>query len=123
MIKDRQQDIPAEQELHPETMLNKAMEGPSEPAKDNEVMANIQERINQQKSETKQAQNIILDPIQQEQTHGNGTQPKAHMHHAQNHPQPAQNTNPLNQAQPTLFNMQYPIQLELFTTNTGRQTM
>ena len=58
-------------------MLNRAREGPTEFAEDNEVMANAQERINQLRSETEQAQNIISDPMQQEQTQGNGTQPRA----------------------------------------------
>ena len=60
-------------------MLNRARAGPTEFAKDNEAMANAQERINQLKSETEQAQNITTDPKQQEQTQGNGTQPRAQM--------------------------------------------
>ena len=77
--KGEQQDALAEQELHFDTMLNRAREGPTEFAKDNEAMATAQERINQLKSETEQAQNITSDPKQQEQTQGNGTQPRAQM--------------------------------------------
>ena len=64
--KGEQQDALAEQEqeLHFDTMLNRAREGPTEFAEDNEAMANAQERINQLKSETEQAQNIISGPTQ-----------------------------------------------------------